>query len=291
MIEFDFIRPGTVGEALAFLKEEGESTRVLAGGTDLLVELRSLSPEDEDLPRYVMDITALKELRGIKESDGSLSIGPLTTHGEIAVSEPVKKHAPLLAEACSRVGATQLRAVGTIGGNIINASPAADSVPALIALDAQVTFRSAGGERRVLLREIFLKPYRTDIRPDELLVGIDFPKLPAGAKTAFVKLARRNALAISRMNIAVVVVLKDGAAAEVRISPGSTTPLPDRIAAAEEVLLGQTPDQELVRRAGRKVAEEMIARSGVRWSTPYKQPVIAALASRALRRALGMEEG
>ncbi len=291
MIEFDFVRPKTVEEALAFLKKEGESTRVLAGGTDLLVKLRSLCPEDEGLPRYVMDITALEELRGIEESDGSLSIGPLTTHGEIAVSEPVKKYAPLLAQACSRVGATQLRAVGTIGGNIINASPAADSVPALVALDAEATFRSAGGERRTPLKEIFLKPNQTDIRPDELLVGIAFPKLPEGAKTAFVKLARRNALAISRMNIAVVVVLKDGVAAEVRISPGSTTPLPDRIAAAEEVLLGKTPDQELVRRAGEKVSEEMIARSGVRWSTPYKQPVIEALASRALRRALGMEEG
>lgn len=291
MIDFDFIRPKTVEEALAFLGKEGERTRVLVGGTDLLVKLRSLCPEDEDLPRYVMDITALEELRGIEESDGSLSIGPLTTHGEIAVSEPVKKHAPLLAQACSRVGATQLRAVGTIGGNIINASPAADSVPALVALDAEATFRSAGGERRTPLKEIFLKPNQTDIRPDELLVGIDFPKLPEGAKTAFVKLARRNALAISRMNIAVVVVLKDGVAAEVRISPGSATPLPDRIAAAEEVLLGKTPDEELVRRAGEKVSEEMIARSGFRWSTPYKQPVIEALASRALRRALGMEEG
>ena len=135
MIEFDFVRPKTVEEALAFLKKEGESTRVLAGGTDLLVELRSLCPEEENLPRYVMDITALEELRGIEESDGNLSIGPLTTHGEIASSEPVKQHAPLLARACSTVGATQLRAVGTIGGNIINASPAADSVPALVALN------------------------------------------------------------------------------------------------------------------------------------------------------------
>lgn len=290
MIEFDFIRPKTLDAALDFLNREGKDTRVLAGGTDLLVELRSLSPEGRDLPRYVMDISALEELAGIEESDGTISIGPLTTHGEIAGSALLRRRAPLLARACSLVGAVQLRAVGTIGGNIINASPAADSVPALIALNAEVEFRTAGGKRHFLLKDIFVKPYRTDIQPDELLVRIKFPALPDGAKTAFVKLARRNALAVSRMNIAVVVLLKDGVVIDARVSPGSATPLPDRISAAEEVLLGKTPTEELIRQAGRKVSEEMVNRSGVRWSTPYKKPVIEALASRALRQALKMDK-
>lgn len=270
------------------MSQNGEKTRVLAGGTDLLVELRNLPVDSSDV-KYILDISGIEELKGIREENGFLFIGPLVTHREICRSPMVKRYAPLLAKACSTVGAVQHRIVGTVGGNIINASPAADSVPALVALNAEVTFRSAERERRALLKDIFVKPNLTNIQPGELLTRIQFAKLPEGAKTGFIKLARRKALAISRMNIAVVVILEGEVVKDIRISPGSTTPLPDRIAIAEKVLSGKKPTEELIREAGKKVSEEMINRSGVRWSTPYKQPVIEALVSRALRQALGME--
>jgi len=289
MLDFDLIRAGTLTEALEFLQKNGSSTRVIAGGTDLLVELRSLSEGSPEAPDYVLDISPLEELKGIREKKDLLLIGPLVTHREIAASGPVGRYAPLLARACSTVGAVQHRVAGTIGGNIINASPAADSVPALIALDAEVIFRSARKKRKKALKDIFVKPYLTDIRPDELLTEIRFKKLSEGARSGFIKLARRNALAISRMNIAVVIILGKGVVKDIRISPGSTTPLPDRITVAEKVMTGKKPTAELIRKAGAKVAEEMIARSGVRWSTPYKEPVIAAMVSRALREALGDE--
>lgn len=291
MIDFDFIRVKTLDKALEFLQEKGSVTRLLAGGTDLLIELRGLNLDDPAAPRYILDISGIEELKDIREANGSLSIGPLTPHSKIASSKLVKRYAPCLAQACSTIGAVQHRTVGTIGGNIINASPAADSVPALIVLDAEVTFKSAKGERSSLLKDIFIKPYQTNIQPDELLTEIRFEKLPEGAKTSFIKLGRRNALAIARMNIAAVVILKGKIVKDIRISPGSTTPMPDRIRIAEEVLLGKVPTKELILTAGKKVSEEMIRRSGVRWSTPYKKPVIEALVARALRQALGMEEG
>ena len=285
MIPFDFVRAESLEEALEFLSRNGGETKVIAGGTDLTVELRALSEGDEG-PRYILDITAIEELRGIAEEGPIISIGALTTHREAAESPLIRKNAPLLSTACSTVGALQHRNVATVGGNIINASPAADSVPALIALDAEAVFRSVKGERTSLLKDIFVKPYKTNIEPDEILTRIRFGKLPEGAKSAFVKLARRNALAISRMNVAVVVMLDGKTITEARIAPGSATPMPDRIAIAEEVLAGKEPSEELFKLAGEKVSEEMIKRSGIRWSTPYKKPVIEALTARALRQAL-----
>ena len=288
MIPFDFARAKTLDTALDFLAEHGRTTRIIAGGTDLIVELRALATGEEG-PEHVLDITPMKSLRGIEDDGRTVTIGALTTHGEVAGSAVIKKNAPLLAKACSTVGAVQHRNIATIGGNIINASPAADSVPALIALDAEAMFASKRGERTSLLKDIFVKPYKTDIEADELLIGVRFQKLPPGARTSFHKLARRNALAISRMNVAVVIVLGGGKIIEARIAPGSATPMPDRIAIAEEILLGKEPSEELFRLAGEKVSEEMIKRSGVRWSTPYKKPVIEALTARALREAAGKE--
>jgi xanthine dehydrogenase FAD-binding subunit len=289
VIPFDFVRAGSLDEALEFLSSYGLETRIVAGGTDLLVELRSLSAKAKG-PRYLLDAKPIELLRGIAEEGTMISIGSLTTHREVAESGLVKRYAPLLATACSTIGALQHRNVATIGGNIINASPAADSVPALIALDAEVVFRSRRGERRSPLKNIFVKPYKTNIEADEILTCIRFAKLPEGAGTSFQKLARRNALAIARMNIAVVVILEGRTVIDIRISPGSATPMPDRIEIAESVLLGREPTEDLIKLAGEKVSEEMIKRSGVRWSTPYKKPVIKALTARALREALRQGE-
>ncbi len=285
MIPFDLVRSASMNESLDFLAQNGAATRIIAGGTDLIIELRTLSAGDKG-PEFVLDITPTESLRGIAEEGPTISIGALTTHKEIAESAIMKKYAPLLSSACSTIGATQHRNVATIGGNIINASPAADSVPALIALDAEATFRSKRGERTSLLKDIFVKPYKTNIESDEILTHIRFAKLPDGARMSFIKLGRRNALAIARMNVAVAIVLEGKTITDARISPGSTTPMPDRIEAAEKVLIGKEPTDELFRLAGEKVSEEMVKRSGIRWSTPYKKPVIKALTARALRETL-----
>jgi CO/xanthine dehydrogenase FAD-binding subunit len=286
MIPFNFIKPRTLNEALEFLAEKGEETKIIAGGTDLLVELRGI-PAGEKGPDWVLDISSLAELQGIREDGEEIVIGSGVTHRDIHTSELIREAAPLLAAASATVGAAQHRNIATIGGNIMNASPAADTVPALIALEASAVLRSREGERVRPLSGIFVKPYQTDAAPGEILTAVRFRRLPAGANSAFVKLGRRNALAISRMNVAVVLFLRDGAIAEARVAPGSATPMPERFAQAEKILIGQKPSEELFRSAGAAVAAEMIDRSGRRWSTPYKEPVIAALTARALREALG----
>ncbi len=286
MIPFNFIKPRTLNEALEFLAEKGEETKIIAGGTDLLVELRGI-PAGEKGPDWVLDISSLAELQGIREDGEEIVIGSGVTHRDIHTSELIREAAPLLAAASATVGAAQHRNIATIGGNIMNASPAADTVPALIALEASAVLRSREGERVRPLSGIFVKPYQTDAAPGEILTAVRFRRLPAGANSAFVKLGRRNALAISRMNVAVVLFLRDGAIAEARVAPGSATPMPERFAAAEKILIGRKPSEELFRSAGAAVAAEMVERSGRRWSTPYKEPVIAALTARALREALG----
>jgi len=285
VIPFNLVRAESLEEALDLLDRQPPDVKIIAGGTDLLVELRSLSPREKG-PGIVLDITPIDELKGIEDNGSTITIGPLTTHREIAASPIIREHAPLLSTACSTIGATQHRNIATIGGNVINGSPAADSVPALIVLDAEAVFKSKNGERVSPLKEIFVKPYRTDIKEDEILTALRFERLPEGARSSFIKLGRRNALAISRMNIAVIIVLEGNTIVEARISPGSATPLPDRIKAAEKILIGNEPSEELFRRAGKEVSGEMINRSGIRWSTPYKQPVIAALTTRALREAV-----
>ena len=285
MIPFNYIRPPSLGAALDFLAEKGARARIIAGGTDLLVELRGI-PAGEKGPEWVLDISGLAELKGVREEGETISVGAGTTHREIHSSDLIREGAPLLAAASATVGAAQHRNIATIGGNIMNASPAADTVPALIALEAEAVLKSREGERAGKLSEIFVKPYQTDASPGEILTAVRFRRLPAGAKSGFVKLGRRNALAISRMNVAVVLFLEGGVIREARIAPGSATPMPERFAEAEAVLLGRKPSEEILRSAGAAVAAEMVERSGRRWSTPYKEPVIAALTARALREAL-----
>jgi xanthine dehydrogenase iron-sulfur cluster and FAD-binding subunit A len=272
----------TVLEACDLLSEHGENARVLAGGTDLLIEWRRASKKT---PKVVLDISRVAELGGIAESDGSLTIGPLATHADLQRSDLVAEFAPLLASAASVIGSPQIRARGTVGGNIMNAAACADTVPPLVALGAVVMLRSKGGARELALADLFLKPYQTQAKPDELLTGIRFPKLPADARSAFIKLGRRNALAISRMSVAAVLqVGGDDRVAQARIVPGAVFPIWKRVPEAEQMLVGEKPSAKLFAAAGQKVSEEMIKATGRRWSTEYKEPVIAVLVRRALEQ-------
>ena len=291
MFKFDYLRPASVKEACELLALYGESARVIAGGTDLMVQLR-----DEDKKwagiRYVVDLSYIDGLKYIKEDGDLIRIGALATHSQIVKSDLLQREVPFFCEACSTVGSPQIRNRGTIGGSIGNASPASDPVPPLIALDAQVLISGKDGEREEDLKSVFSGSYRTSLKPDEIITEISFKKLPVNSQTAFLKLGRRKALAISRMNVGVVLVRDDkGVVTDVRIAPGCIFATPDRVAGAEEVLRGKVPDEELLIEAGLKVSEEMIARTGIRWSTEYKKPVVESLTKRALKEALEVNNG
>jgi carbon-monoxide dehydrogenase small subunit len=168
----------------------------------------------------------------------------------------------------------------------MNAATCADTVPPLIALGAIVTLQSKAGRRELDLAELFLKPYQTKARPDELLTAVHFGKLPANARSAFIKLGRRNALSISRLSVAAILQINDdGRIGEARIVPGSVFPVWKRATDAEEMLVGEKPAVKLFAAAGKKVSAQMIKEAGRRWSSEYKEPVIAVLVRRALEQA------
>ena len=284
MKAFDYISVETIAEACSVLAGHGPALSILAGGTDLLIELRRATKK---APKVVLDISGVSELGGVEESDGSIIINPLTTHAELVRSDLVRKFAPLLGSAAAAIGSPQIRDRGTVGGNIMNAAACADTVPPLIALGAKVTLQSQEGTREMTLADLFVKPYQTKAKPGELLTTIRFPKLPPGARSAFIKLGRRNALSISRMSVAAILQIgSDGRITEARIVPGAAFPIWKRVSEAEQMLLGEKPAAKLFAAAGQKVSEEMIKTTGRRWSTEYKEPVLAVLVRRALEQCV-----
>lgn len=279
---FEYQVPKTLQEACDLLWEFREKAKIIAGGTDLVIGLRN-----GDLsPRCLIDITRIEALRKIEEKEGMVFIGAGVTHSELASSPIIRKFGKVLSEAASWVGSPQIRNLGTIGGNIINASPAADTVPPLMALDAIGRVVSKEREKELPLCQLFSRPYETTLKPHEILVQVRFPELPSSTKSSFVRLARREAMAIARMSVAIVLQLEKGRIEDIRISVGSVTPIPQRISEAEAVLKGKFPDEEGLQLAAGKVSETMIHQSGMRPSTSYKRPVVGALFIRAMKEAL-----
>ena len=280
MRPINFHSATTLAEALAFKAQYAAEGHLLAGGTDLLVALRAQGAAAP--PAVVLDITAIADLRGITLGD-QVTLGALTTHTEIEQSEVLQRVAPLLCAACAEIGSPQIRNRGTLGGNICNAAACADTLTPLMALDAEVTFRSAGGMRTLPLAEAITGPNQTALAPDELLTHIRFHPLSNSTGSAFVKLGRRKALSISRMTMAVILGNNGaGRLTDVRVAAGSVAPTARRFARIENLLNGEMPAPALFSQAGDALASEMIAITGRRWSTPYKEPVVAALLRRAL---------
>jgi carbon-monoxide dehydrogenase medium subunit/xanthine dehydrogenase FAD-binding subunit len=198
----------------------------------------------------------------------------------------LNQHFPLLVQAAASVGGPQIRNRGTVGGNISNASPAADVLPAVLALEGELELRSlATGIRKLSISEAIAAPYRTLFRPDELLTGILLKKLPAETRTVFEKLGRRNAMARARMSLSIVLRMdRDEKVSEVRIVPGAVMPVARRAQRAEEKLLGQKPMASLIESAVEALAEDMVDVTGRRWSTEYKVPVLKNIAKRLLKQ-------
>ncbi len=280
MKPFEYYSPQSIAESCTLLGQLGSGAKILAGGTDVLIELRK---SGDEVAGSIVDISRISSLRGIEESGDTIIIKPLTTHTDILQSALIGTHAPLLKTAAAGIGSPQIRNRGTVGGNIMNAAACADTVPPLIALGARIRLQSSAGDRTVALSDFFTKPYVTAARQGEILVEIRFPKLPRDARSSFIKLGRRNALSISRLSVAAILKTdQSGLVTDARIVPGAALPTWHRVAEAENLLIGHEPARELFVEAGKKVSEVMISFTGRRWSTEYKEPVIAVLVRRAL---------
>ncbi len=280
MQNYQFYGPTTVEEALNILSEKGDGCKIIAGGTDLIPGLRN----EEILPDSVLNIMEIDELKGIGEADDIIRIGPTTTFTEIIQSQVIQRCLPLLVEAASSVGGPPIRNRGTIGGNICNGSPAADVLPALVALDAELELRSKDlGKRIIHVAEAVEAPYRTRLKSNELLGAILIQKLRPGTRYAFEKLASRNAMARAYMNMSIILNLdEEGKLSDVRIVPGALEAVSRRIGPAENILTGKRLEDSLVEEA----ADAFVGCLEGVWIPDYKLPVARSVFMRVLRKAL-----
>ena len=278
MNEFRYYRPRSLPEALHIARER-PGTMFLAGGTDALVSLKAGIIQ----PPAVVDISALPELTGITVEHGEIVVGALTTHAELAGSPIIRAELSALAEAAGSVGSPQIRNTGTIGGNIANASPAADTVTALVALGASVQIGNEDQVRQTPVEDLFLGPKKTALQDGDLILSIRFKSRQYGQASAFHKVGRRKALAISVVNAAVWLELDPGLdrVVKCRIALGSVAPTVIRVSEAEKAVEGQVIIPALIDNLGDLVSLSIKPIDDIRSTAQYRQAVAGELVKRA----------
>ena len=283
MKTFDYVKAKDAGHAVALLAKHGRAARILAGGTDLLVELKSAA----HTPEVVIDISRVASLKGISVTDEGLRLGALVTHSEIIGSALIRDVFPGLVEAARSIGAVQTRNLATLGGNLMTCVPSMDSGPMLLALDARVTVASPGGRRQIPLQELFVGPRKTALGPDELLVEIVIPKPHVGKPAAFQKFGLRKGQALALVNAAASFWIDwdKNSFRQARIALGAVAPTVIRAVKAEAYLEGRPITLEAMAEAGRMAAMEAKPISDFRASAGYRRDLIAVLVKRALECA------
>ena len=283
MLSFEYHEPTSVDEAVEQGGRFGADGRFLAGGTDLIIQLR----RGKLSPRHVVSLHRIPGLDGI-DVNGAVTLGALVTHRALERHPAFQGRLRALVEGAEVVGGHQVRNVGTVGGNIVNASPAADVVPVLLALDAAVTCMGPEGERTLPLEGFLVGPGQTARQSGELLTSVRFPALPARSATAFLKAGRRKAMEISVVCVAARLTLDAGGerCVEARIALGAVAPTTWRARAAEGAVEGRAPTPEALREAGRLAAAECRPINDVRASARYRALLVEALVPRALARCL-----
>jgi carbon-monoxide dehydrogenase medium subunit len=280
--EFEYLEPKSLQQALEWLNTHRGRARVLAGGTDLYLRLRKyvFSPD------YVIDLKRVPELDYITPNrGGGVQIGPTALQGDVARSSVIQQLYPALAEAALWVGAVQTRNRATVVGNLCNASPAADTAPALISYGAQVKIASVSGERLVALEEFFVGPGRTVLQDNELVAEVILPAPRPRTGGAFFR-RTRTAMDIAVVCGATVLNLSNGTCQEARISLGAVGPTPLRAVRAEAVLQGQTLTDQRLEEASRIASEEARPIDDVRGSAEYRREMVHVLTRRGLKQAV-----
>jgi len=284
----ELLTPGGLQELTAALRRATPSSRLLAGGTDLI---RSMH-QDLWEPDLLIDLSGVRELDYVRLEDGTLRVGALTTFAELQADALVRRHARCLAEAAAQVGSAQIRNVATLGGNIANASPCADTVTALVALGAHVRTIGGGGQSVVRpLEQIFVGSGRTVLAPDEAITEVSFAALGADQRTTFAKIGSRSTVTVARLSMALAVKYdKDaGTLSEARVALGAVGESAFRDARLEELLEGRPADEESARLFAAACTDAVRRAIPGRYSLPYKQHAVVGLAYDAWN-ALGLCE-
>jgi xanthine dehydrogenase iron-sulfur cluster and FAD-binding subunit A len=271
-------QPQSLNEALTLLAQHAERARIVAGGTDVMVELsRGVRPT-----ATLIDITAIPGLRTIRLDDGVISLGGLTTHNDVIASALCRERARSLAQACWEVGAPQIRTRGTVAGNLVTASPANDTITPLVALGAELVLVSERGERVVPIDAFYLGVRRTALTPDELVREIRFPVMRDDQRGRFVKLGLRRAQAISVIDAAIVLTFDGDLVTDARIALGSLAPTIVRARAAEACLIGKQLTAEIAAEAATLACGAVSPIDDVRGSASYRMATLRNLLAQTL---------
>ncbi len=282
MKPFDYFAPTTIEQTVRILDDYGGEARALAGGTDLLIRMK----RKQWTPRAVVN---LKRIPGLSEIalNGELRLGPLVTLQDLIRSSLIQQHFPVLAWTAARMAGVQVRSLATVGGNLCNASPAADMAPPLIALNARVVIVGRRGERTVPLDEFFLGPGRSALASNEILRDILVPRPDALAQASYLKLEHREAMDIAIVGVGVWMEIRNSEFGirncdDIRIVLGAVAPTPMRARRAEAVLRGQELSEERIRQAARAAAGEAQPIDDVRGSAWYRRRMVEVLTRRQL---------
>jgi CO/xanthine dehydrogenase FAD-binding subunit len=277
----------TVDEALSLIGD-GSSAKVVAGGSDLIVQARG----GRELPANVVAIHRIDALRGI-DASGDLTLGALVTHAEITASAAVRSTWTALADASAIVGSHATRNVGTIGGNVMNASPAMETGAPLIVLGATATLRSGAGDRSVPVEELWTGPGRTSAQPGELLVDVSMPALPAHSGSAYVRLEYRRAMEIAIVGASACVTLDGDTITAAKVALTAVGPTLLRSPAAEAAIIGTRGDAAALEAVAAGASDDASPISDLRAKEDYRRAMIGVIAKRAVdvavRRARGEE--
>ncbi len=276
----EYISVASLAEAVDTLANYGARARVIAGGTDILIELEQNTRTDVDA---LIDITRIPALSNIERENGHFRLGPLVTHNHVVGAPALVNRALPLAQASWEVGAPQIRNRATIAGNLITASPANDTITPLVAMGASVELRSTREARRVPLSEFYTGLRQTVMRPDELLSAIIFPALKENERGIFLKLGLRRAQAISVVNIAIIIAENEGIIQRATITLGCVAPVIVHAQTAEEYLLGKSLTQEIIAETARRAAAEVRPIDDLRGTADYRREMVRVLSRRGLQ--------
>ncbi len=291
MRTFEYKAPETIDEAVSLLKAAGGSARPLAGGTDLVVQMKERATRFP-YPMTIVSLDRVSELRGVDFSDADgLRIGAGATMTDVASHPSVRERYAALAEGAGVVGSLQTMNMATIGGNVCNAAPSADTAPPLLVYEAEAVIVGPNGRRTLPIAEFFRGPGETDLAPDELLAELRLPVPPSGTGAAFKRHTPRKQMDIAVVGVAVALTLSGDTIERVRVALGAVAPTPLRASAAEAALQGQTANAETFAKAAEAAVQDSSPITDLRASAEYRRHLVKVMTARLLAEAVNRAKG
>ena len=287
MLHFDYIEPATLEEAASALSQEAAG-RIIAGGTDILVQIK----EEKIAVDRLVSLARIPGLGSIGRDKGWINIGAMTTMSEIETSDLVRQSAPILFDAVERLGSVQIRNVATLGGNICNAAPSADTIPALLALKAEAIYWTPDGMKREKLEKFFPGPGRTILERWNILTSISFEEPHLRSSGAYLKFSRRKGMDLPLLGMAVQLQMDKALSCceDVTIALGLAGPTPVRATGAEEILKGERMTEEVLAAAADRASQDAKPRDSFRCSADYRKAMIRNLLPGVVKSALSRVE-